>query len=316
MPAVHGHPGRSLSKGAVLAPLVTLGLLIVFWRLGQKWLAIPVVAAAALFILLLPRLVRSRLARFHKRSLLLISSGRAAEVPDLARRDLVLQLFGPAAPIDAKIGLALSQTGEHARALAHLEQALPQAPPNERPALHAALVKALFVGGDPARAEAEGLALLDAGFRFPEVLVAVARARVGLSRLDDRTLSLLDEAERSAPGGDVPLMAALTRLEIALATGRKHGDLPPGADSGQRFLRAWVHLVRGRLREDRGDTEAAAESYGKAIRESGDRPCWFALLAHERLERIAGEAATADHSQGPESVSEDPVLKRKRKKRR
>ena len=313
----HGDAERTpLTTAGLVAPIITLGLLLLFWRLGQKWLAIPVVVGIALFYMLVPRLVRSRLACFHKEALLLISSGRAAEVPKLARRNLLLQLFAPSAPIDAKIGLALVQTGEHSRAIPHLEKALHSASASERPALQAALVRSLFVIGDPARAETEGLAMLDTGLRLPEVLIATARSRIGLARLDDRTRALLDEAEQSAASDDVSLMVALTRIELALLAGRKPGEIPDGADSSQRFVRTWIHLVRGRLREHRGDVEGAVESYGKAAREGAEQYCWFAGLAHERLEQLAPALGLTQPGTPPGATGEDPSLHRKRKKRR
>jgi len=308
--------GQRLSIAGVVAPLVTLGLLILFWRLGRKWLAIPVVVAGVLFYLLIPRLVRARLSRFHKRALLLISSGRAAEVPALARRSLLLQLFAPSAPIDAKIGLALAQIGAYSRATPHLENALTAAAAAERPALQAALVKALFVAGDPARAETEGLELLDSGPRLPEVLAIVARSRVGLSRLDDRTRALLDEAERAATSDDIRLMAALTRIEIALATGGGPAEIPAGADSSQAFLRVWIHLVRGRLREHRGDTKGAVESYARAAREEAGQFCWFSAQAHERLGQLASTLEPALSGSGAPDTGLDPSMRRKRKRRR
>lgn len=316
MPTPGDQQRTPLSKAGLVAPLITLGLLFLFWRLGQKWLAIPVVVAVVLFYLLLPRLIRSRLARFHKEALLLISSGRAADVPWLARRSLLLQLFAPSAPIDAKIGLALVQTGEHARAIPHLENAMSSASASERPALQAALVKSVFVIGDPARAETEGLAMLDTGLRLPEVLVATARSRVGLSRLDDRTRALLDEAERSATSPDLRLMVALTRIELTLLAGRKPDEIPEGADSSQRFLRTWIHLVRGQLREHRGDIEGAVESFGRAVREGDSQFCWFAGLAHGRLEKLAPVLGLTSPGGSPADTGEDPSLRRKRKKRR
>ncbi len=316
MPTPGDQQRIPLSTAGLIAPVITLGLLFLFWRLGQKWLAIPVVVAIALYYLLLPRLLRSRLSRFHKESLVMISSGRAAEVPALARRSVFLQLFAPSAPIDAKIGLALTQIGEHARALSHLEKGLTAASASERPALQAALVKSLFVTGDPARTETEALAMLDTGPRLSEVLVAAARARVGLSRLDDRTRSLVDEAERTASSDDVRLMARLTRIEFDLLSGRKAGDIPEGADSTQRFLRAWIHLVRGDLRRHRGDVEGAAESYGRAAREGREQFCWFGAMAHEKLDQLAPAVASGPGSTGAGDTDLDPSLRRKRKKRR
>lgn len=302
-----------LTAGKIVAPLVTVALLIVFWRLDQKWIIAPAAVFLLFYYLLLPRLVRARARRFHHDALRLLALGKATEVPALARRNLLLQLFGPGAPIDAKLGLAYAQTGDWAAAATHLDNAVDDAPPSERPALRAALVKALLVTGDPARAEAEAVALLDSGMRLSETLALAARARVGLKKVDDETARLLDEAGRLDPPADVRLMIALTRIEAALATGRKADDLPEGADSEQRFVRVWVHLVRGKLREQRGNREGAVESFARAVKEGMPERCWFADLAHAELERL-GHSLEAPPAGTP--GGRDPAVERKRKKRR
>jgi hypothetical protein len=301
-----------LTAGKIIAPLVTVGILIVFWRLDQKWIIAPAAVFLLFYYLLLPRMVRSRARRFHRDALRLLALGKAAEVPALAKKNLLLQLFGPSAPIDAKLGLAFAQTGDWYAAVNHLDNAVDDAPPSERPALRSALVKALFVTGDPARAEAEAVAMLNTGTRLPETLTIAARARVGLKKIDDLTAKLLDEAEGLDPPDDVQLMIDLTRIEAALATGRKAGDLPEGADSSQRFVRVWIHLVRGKLREQRGSAEGAVESYARAVKEGRPERCWFADLAHEGIERL-GHSLEAPP---PSDAGRDPAVKRKRKKRR
>jgi tetratricopeptide (TPR) repeat protein len=315
MPRAEQDWGRfQLTAGKIIAPLVTVALLIVFWRLNQKWIIAPAAVFLVFYYLILPRLVRARARRFHREALRLLTSGKAADVPGLAKRNLLLQLFGPSAPIDAKLGLAYAQLGEWAAALPCLDNAAPDAPPAERPALRSALVKALLVTGDPARAEAEARALLQTGVRLPETLVLAARARIGLGKIDDRTAALLDEAGELDPPDDVRLMLELARIEAALATGRKTGDIPAGADSEQRLLRVWIHLVRGRLREQRGNADGAVESYARAVKEGKPERCWFADLAHERLERLGRsvEPSGTTDTGGPR----DPAVRRKRKKRR
>jgi tetratricopeptide (TPR) repeat protein len=303
-----------LTAGKVVAPLVTVALLIVFWRLNQKWIIAPAAVFLLFYYLFLPRLVRARARRFHRDALRLLTSGKAAEVPGLAKRNLLLQLFGPSAPIDAKLGLAYAQLGEWASALPCLDNATPDAPPAEKPALRSALIKALVATGDPARAEAEALALVQSGTRLPETLALAARARIGLGKVDHRTTALLDEAASLDPPDDVRLMIDLTRIEAGLATGRKTDDIPEGADSEQRLLRVWIQLVRGRLREKRGNAEGAVESYARAVKEGKPERCWFADLAHERLERLGRlveQAGTADTES-----TRDSAVRRKRKKRR
>jgi len=294
----------------VLPSVVTLALLVVFWRLGQKWLAAPVIVFLILYYVFVPSLVRKRSERFHREALRLLSTGRAAEVPGLARRNLLLQLFGSSGPVDAKLGLAYSQMGRYRMAVPPLESAIPTASETERPALRAGLVKALLVTGDLGRAEAEGRRLLSSGLHLPETLAAVARARVGQGKCDDETWFLLEEAEELSPSDDVALMIDLTRIEMRIRTNRSPGEVPEGAISDQPFLRAWVHLVRGRLKERGDDPEGAVADYREAAAQ-GAEDSHFAALAQERLERLA----TGPDSDGA-SGEVDPAIKRKRRKRR
>jgi len=179
------------------------------------------------------------------------------------------------------------RAGDFAGAVPRLERALPAAPTHERPVLQANLARALFVTGDFFRAEAVGRDMLDDGTRMPEVLAIVARSRVALRRIDDETAALLDEAEGLAPSPDARLMIDLARIEAALATGRRPGEIPEGADSRQAWLRAWIHLVRGALRADRRDREAAVESFRRAVKEGGETMA--AQIAGERLDALAPE---------------------------
>jgi len=241
---------------------------------------------------------------------MLLTTGKAREVPALVKRSIVLQLFAPRAPIDAKLGLAYIQCDAYDLALSCFESAIPEASPSERPALQAGLVKALFVTGDLARAEAEGRALLDKVTRLPEVLAIVARARVGLGKTGDETRKLLDEAAELSRTDDISLMVSLTRIEAALASGRKPGKLPEGADSKQQFLRAWIHLVRGLLRRERNDGDKAKKSFEKA---SELLPNSFVFaVAREALEEM-GSTGPAKETAAP---GRDPAVRRKHKRRR
>lgn len=304
-----------ISAGSIIAPVITLALLFVFWRLGQKWVAIPAVVFLLFFYLAIPRIIRSREARFHKQALKLLATGKAADVPALARKQILLQLFASSAPIDAKLGLAYSQTGEHLAAVSHLRNALEAAPRTEKPALQAALAKGLLVTGDPARAEAEARHLVEREARLPETIAILARARVGLGRIDRETMEYLEEARRTAPNDDVRLMTDLTEIEAALATGKKAKPIPEGADSETRFMRVWIHLVRGKLRESRGDADAARESYARAVKEGGEEHCWFADMALDRLGRLEKRPTSGDGSRR-EGVESDAALRRRKKKRR
>jgi hypothetical protein len=108
-------------------------------------------------------------------------------------------------------------------------------------------------------------------------------------------------------------MIDLTRLELTAARGRKVGELPADADSEQRFVRVWIHLVRGMLRGRKGDVDGALESYARAVKEGKEERCWFANLAYDRIQRI--EARRGRASKGGDAPR-DPAVQRKRKKRR
>ncbi len=297
---------RSLSK--VVIPLITLGLLLLFWRYNLKWMTLPVIGFLLFYYLLLPRIVRSQVERFHRKAILLLTSGRAKEVPRLVKRSILLQLFGPSASIDAKLGLAYLQCDAYELARSCLDNAIPSAPPTERPALQTGLVKALFVTGDLARAEAEGRSVLDRVTRLPELLVLVARARIGLGKADDTTRKMLDEAEALSRSEDITLMVSLSRIELALATGRKPDELPEKADSDQAFLRAWIHLVRGLLRQRKGSAAKAEKSFRKAVE----------ILPDSIISAVAGEqlGQLQESDVQPESKGKDPAVRRKRKRRR
>jgi hypothetical protein len=285
---------RRLTTWGIILPVASLAALLAAWHFDHLGLMIPIAVAAILAYALLPRLVRAREARFQKEALRLLATGRAAAVPELARRQLVLQLFGASGPVDAVLGLAHAQAERWPDAAAHLEPAVAAAAPAELPALRANLTKALFAIGDLARAREEGTALLETGPRLPETLALVARAAVGLGAADARVAALLDEAEAGAPSADVRTMIALTRVEAQLVAGRRAPELPESADSGQRLVRAWIHFARGRLRERRGDADGAAASYAKSAREAGEDVPLFAALAHARLGALAGAAPAAE----------------------
>jgi tetratricopeptide (TPR) repeat protein len=286
-------PGKSsgfqFSIGKAAVSLVFLGALFACWRSGLKWVAAPIVALFVLYYLLMPKIVASRLQRFRKEALKLFAEGRAGEIPGLAKRNFTIRMFGPSGPLDAKLALAYVAQGDYPKALPCFENAMLSAPPQEKAALQIGLAKSLFVTGDLARAEELGRSALDAGIKLPELLAVVARSRVGLGKNDDATRELLNEAERLSPNGDERMMIELTRIETAIATGRSPKQMPENADSSQRFLRSWIHLVRGKLRERRNDIEEAEASYKNAAQTGG---CGFAVAEAreclEKLERKAG----------------------------
>jgi hypothetical protein len=286
------QPKRLTIRGLIV-PVVSLAAMLAALRLGLKWLMIPIAALLFVYYVVLPRLVRTREARFHKQALRLLATGKAEAVPELARRQIVLQLFGTSGPIDAILGLSYAHTERWASAASHLEPAIAATTGPDQVTLRANFTKALFATGALDRAKDEGMRLIEAGLKLPETLVLVARAFVGLGRVNELVGSLLDEAESLSPSDDVRTMIELTRVEASLATGRRLPPLSENADSGQRFVRAWIHFVRGRLREHRGEVDGAAASYGRAEREAGDEVSVFSTLAHERLGVLAGSKTSA-----------------------
>ena len=317
---------KKMSLTGVVAQLVTIGLLFVFWRLGQKWVVVPAAAILIFLFFFLPRAIARMEQRFHKKALMMLATGKAADIPAFASRQVLLSLFGASAPVDAKLGLALTQLGRFEEAIDCLAHAIPFAPAGELPALQVAYIKSLLVTGDAARAEAEGRAILrQGGVRLPEILILTVRARLGLGKTGPETAELLEEAEAQSAGGDVELMRRLTRIEYRLAHGRKPGELDADADSAQLFLRVWIHLVRGKLREHRGKHKEAMASYAKAAKIGNEDRCWFADMARHRFEVLSSKSeatAPGDNTQDTpevvpvEETALDDVARRKRRRRR
>jgi hypothetical protein len=287
---------RRLTTLGLAVPVASFVALLAAWYYDRRWLMLPIAALAIAVYAVLPRLVRAREERFQKQALRLLATGKAAAVPDLAKRQLLLQLFGASGPIDAVLGLAHAQSERWPSAATHLAPAVAVATGSQLATLRANLTKALLATGDLAGAKDEGTSLLETGLRLPETLALVARASVGLGVADDRVSALLDEAESGSPSEDVRTMIGLTRIELQLATGRRVSPLDENADSGQRLVRCWIHFARGRIRELRGDVDGAAASYGKAEREAGDDVPLFSALAHERLGVLARTRPPAERN--------------------
>jgi tetratricopeptide (TPR) repeat protein len=300
--------GAGIQKIVVF--LVSVGILAVCWRLGLKWVAGGVILALIVYLFVLPRIAASRLEKFNRKAMGLLTSGKHDELKKLASRSYLLQLFGPRGAIEAKLGLAHAASHEFLKAIPLFELAIPEARASESLPLRIGLAKSLFVTGDFKRARKEGTAVLDSGTRLPELMAVVARSRVGLGQLDDETNSLLDEAERLSPDDDVSLMLELTRIEIALKRGRSPGNLRNSADSSAKFLRSWIALVRGLLREKRGDKNAATKSFKQSIK-TDDRS-FPAAEARKHIE----EVNTAIDNGVKSSPEMDSAIRRKKKRKR
>ncbi|MDJ0763810.1 MAG: hypothetical protein QNJ97_12595 [Myxococcota bacterium] len=305
-----GTAGSTL--GRLFLPLASLVVLAICWRLDLKWMTVPIVGFLVVYYFVLPRLISSRLDRFRREALRLLAIGKPQDIQGLVRRNVLLQLFGPRAILDAKLALAFAASGQYLRSIAHFERALPTAIEQERIPLRIGLAKALFVTGDLARAAAEGQKVLDQGTRLPELLAIVARSRVGLAKNDDVTRALIEEGFRLAEDGDPRLMLELTRIELALATGRSPGQVPDAADSQQGFIRAWIHLVRGLVRHHQQDAAAAKKGYDRCIKT--DANCFAAAVARERLLSVNSEPES--RSSPPVSRQDAPVRRKKKRRKR
>ena len=304
-------PKRKTPITRFILPLVSIGLLVILWRWDLKWGTVPVIVFLIFYYGVLPKISRSMTARFNRKALLLLTGGKAAEVPKLVRRSFFFQLIAPKGVLDAKTSLAYLACEQFPSALRSFENAVPYAEPAERTALAAGMTKALWATGDFAAAEAEGRELIRYVTRLPETLVVTARSRLGLGKNDDETRRLLDEAESLSPSEDIRLMVQLTRIECALDAGRKTPELPEGADSSSKLVRSWIHLVRGLLRENRGDTQKATQSFEKA---RTVLPGTF--IARAATEHLMTLQSAEQSDKAPSTDAMDDGRRRKKKKRR
>jgi tetratricopeptide (TPR) repeat protein len=265
----------------IISP-ICLVLIYLLWKHNYTLGAVPIIGFLIFYYTMLPGIARTAARQFNRQSILLLTRGRAAEVPALVKKSFFFRLTAPIGLIDSKLALAYLALEQYEAALACFEKALPYADVAERPTLMLGWVKSLFATGDLRRAEAEGQNIIDRFTKLPELLAIVARSRLGLGKNDDGTKRMLDEAETLSPGDDVRLMIELTRIESAAAAGRKIPSLDDDADSNRKLVRAWIHLVRGILREKKGDLKKARQSFEKAKTEM---PCGF--VASEAEHRLA-----------------------------
>ncbi|MCK9522459.1 MAG: hypothetical protein M0R76_05350 [Proteobacteria bacterium] len=304
----------------IVIQLIALGGLIAAWNAGQ----IAIAACCALLIVftiaVLPRLIRRAEMRFQKQAILWLTSGRAEDVIALARRQILLQLFGATAPVDARMGLALCELERFAEAIPSLENALPRAPQTEAPALIAALTRARFVTGDPIGAEKAGRTLLDKyGVHIGETALLTARARIAQNKRDNITENYIKMAEQHSRSKDEVLMCSLVRIEWELLNNRLKTELPADADSRKRFVQVWVHYIRGRIREHRGQTDEALKVYARAAAAETSQHICFADLARERIKALGKpmlQAAKQSEDAPDNNKATADASQQKRKKKR
>ena len=92
--------------------------------------------------------------------------------------------------------------------------------------------------------------------------------------------------------------------------GETQRTLPENADSSRRFMRAWIHLVRAKLRLARGQVEEARHSLAQAYKEDH-----LEGFVSAEARGILGRLERGNPGR-PESAPMDPVIQRKKKNRR
>ncbi len=289
--------------------LATAAALIICWRLDMKWIAVAAVAVAAVYLIAFPRFVAGRARAFDREAMTLLTSGKPDTLVALAERQSLLRLFGPSGLLESKQALATAALSRYAEAIPLFEAAIASVPSKESIPLRIGLAKSLMVTGELGPAAKQAKAVLDRGTRLPEVLLVAARSRIGLGRADDETEKLLEEAKNLSPGSDVSLMLELSKIEAAMKQGRKVPTIREGADAEEPFIRSWVALVRGMLRQRRGDAEGAASSFHKAV-----KTCPEGFAAAEALKHLeaSGDAQKITSTKG----EMDSVVRRKKRKKR
>ncbi len=307
-------PKRKTSISKLVLPLITLGILAILCRYNLKWGTLPIIVILLFYYFVMPKISKAVTDRFSRRAIMLLTGGKVSELIDLIKRGFFYQLFVPKEVLDSKAALAYLECELFSEALQCLERAIPYSDSRELTTLQIGLVKALFATGDFKRAELEGKNLIRNVVKLPELLAFTAGAGIALGKSDDETMRMLDEAEKLSPCDDVKLMIMLSRIEAALLQGRKLPDLENSADSSRKFLRAWIHLVRGKLREHRGDSEKAVQSFEKAIAALPN--CFVAAEAKRHLKTLNDIASASLQSQRQDnSITKDSTKKKKRKRR-
>jgi tetratricopeptide (TPR) repeat protein len=294
-----------LTVSRALIPILCLFCLFFFWKSGWRTAALPLVVLFLIYYFVFPRLIQLRLERFNREALRLLTMDRAQEVPSLVRKNVFLQLFGPRAPLDAKLGLAYAYCGDYGRAVVCLRSGLKDATSQEQTPLQSGLVKSLFMSGDLVGAESHANVLIDRGTKLPEILTIAARCRLGLGKLDGIIHLYLQEASELSPTPDVKLMIDLTAIEVALASGQEPQELPAGVDSNNRHLNAWIHLVRGKIRQNKGKLDKAKASFSKAAR----------LGKGGFVEAAISDFSSNSQTPAVSGSARDPAVRRKRKRR-
>jgi tetratricopeptide (TPR) repeat protein len=207
--------------------------------------------------------------------------------------------------MDGKVGLAMLETGKYAKAVWRLSSGLECSKGAAALPLQIGLCKAYLLTNEPSKAEALAADIVRVGLSLPEIL-AVRGVAAFLLGKHEQAEQYVRQARTLSHSRDVALMLELLDIELALVRGEKV-DLPSGADSAQPFLAAWIHLVRGKLRQARGKEAEARASYHRAL----------------ELDKVGFVGASARHllslapsDEGPKvPTNRDPAVERKKKRR-
>lgn len=274
-------------------------------RLGHPWMGLAVFVLLFVSALIVPKLARRKLELFDKQAMKLLAAGKAAQVEELAKANLLLAMLGPRGCMDGKLGLAMLETGRYAQAVWRLSSGLESTQGPGALPLRIGLCKAYLLTNEPLRAEALAADIDRIGLSLPEVLAvrAVAGLVLGKHELAEQYSR---QARTLSHSRDVALMLDLLDIELGLARGAQV-ELPSEADSAQPFLAAWIHLVRGKLRQARGKEAEARTSYRKAL--ELDKVGFVGASARHLLDLASSEGGT----KGP--AQRDPAVERKKKRR-
>ncbi len=305
----HAASPSKLNRARVIGTVVVLAVLLIAWRSGARWAALPILVMLIAYHFVLPRLVSSRVEKFNREAIKLLTSGQADKIPSLAGRSVFLQLFAPAPALSAKLALAYVELGDHRSACSAFENALRDPAPSERLPLELGYAKSLFICGKTFEASKIAERLLKSDVRLPELLVFVARERLEKGDFGKQTRSLIEQALELSGSPESCAMARLADFELKLRTQKITRAGLDALPASAAFVLGWREALLG-LGDSVGcRTQAALEHFEAAL--SHIDYGFVADIAKSELAKLGGsqkrQASTDDI---------DRALRRKRKKRR
>jgi tetratricopeptide (TPR) repeat protein len=300
-----------VSAFRLVLPLLTLLGLFVAWQSGHRWIAFAALGLLIAGVGAVPPIVRRKLELFDKQAMKLLATGKAAQVEALSRSNILLEMLGPQGCMDGKVGLAMLETGRYGDAASRLASALRYARGPAVLPLQVGLCKAYLLINDPSRSEAVCGEILRSGFSLPEVL-AVRAVSAFLLGKHEAAKDHCTAARSLSHNADVALMLDLLDIELSLSRGLER-ELAQGMDSAKPFLAAWIHLLRGKLRQRRGKAGEAASSFRKAL--ELDKAGFVGAQARRLLEIPEPAPAGNLPIEEPHKDRRDPMVARKKKRR-